>query len=79
MLLKITAMAVQEWLASALTLSNALKHLKAISAKRSFPSRATLLNTSTHNTACDVCKKKILRQVIEMKCPCSQCTENFSQ
>ena len=39
-------------------LSNTLKHLNAISAKRAFHSSVTLLNILAHNTACDVAKNK---------------------
>ena len=57
--IRMNAMAMREGLASDLALSNTLKH--AISAKRSFLSSVILLNTSAHNTACDVCKKKFIK------------------
>ena len=54
---------MRERLASALTLSYTLKHLNAISAKKSFLSNVTLFNTLAHNTACDVCEKNSLMQI----------------
>ena len=63
-LLKVSAMTVSERLASALTLSYTLKYLNAISAKKSFLSSVILFNTLEHNTACDVCEKNSLQQVM---------------
>ena len=54
---------MRERLASALTLSYTLKHLNAISAKKSFLSNVTLFNTLANNNACDVCEKNSSSQV----------------
>ena len=66
MLFKISAMTVRERLERELTLSYTLKHLKAISAKRSFLYSVTLFNTLVNNTACDLCEKKFINSSFSM-------------